>query len=229
MTLTDEQKSKIFELKALGKSAVAISKELGIGRSTIYSTLKEGSTVTVTKEDHVKQEPVAMKDDTESISDNRSEAESIQLAFDPVKFKLISKINHFDPPEDKESRIKQMSKMSEIELQSILQQIEHSRSINMIANQLKYMVYMGTSGIETLTQKVFKLKTQGYSDLIRAQDEQLTLILKDMALESSFEKLAGYQTPTIRLGTFLVTSLLLLDSKNRQSVAPEDASKFKDL
>ena len=218
MTLTDEQKTKIFELKASGKSAVAISKELGIGRSTIYSTLKEVKPIVVVKEDHV--------EDTVQEPEEEQEEEA---PFDPVKFKLIAKINHLDPPEDKETQIKKMSKMSELELQTILQQTEHARSINMIANQLKYMVYMGTSGIETFTQKIFKLKTNGYSDLIRAQDEQLTMILRDMALDSSFEKLTAYQTPSIRLGTFLVTSLLLLDSKNRQSVSHEDNPKFKDL
>jgi hypothetical protein len=218
MTLTDEQKSKIFELKSQGKSAVAISKELGIGRSTIYSTLKEVTAVKVVKEDSVPQEQTPVE-----------EEEVVHVPFDPVKFKLISKINHLDPPENKEEQIKKMSKMSEIELQTILQQVEHSRGVNMIANQLKYMVYMGTTGIEQFTQKVFKLKTNGYSDLIRAQDEQLTLILRDMALDSSFEKMAGYQTPTIRLGTFLITSLLLLDSKNRQAIPPEENPKFKDL
>ena len=217
MTLTDEQKTKIFELKAAGKSAVVISKELGIGRSTIYSTLKEIKPIMVVKEDH------------DSPKEEEQVPEEEEEQFDPVKFKLIAKINHLDPPENKEVQIKKMSKMSEIELHTILQQVEHTRGINMIANQLKYMVYMGTSGIEAFTQKVFKLKTNGYSDLIRAQDEQLTIILRDMALDSSFEKLSAYQTPTIRLGTFLVTSLLLLDSKNRQSVSHEDNPNFKDL
>jgi len=114
----------------------------------------------------------------------------------------------------KDDFLKGLPKKSLGELRGILRLLEHTRTVNNSANQLKHLVYMGASGIEMATQS-FGMKTQGYSSMIKAQDEEIQSILREIALENA-DKLQKYQSPTVRLTLLMTTTLLAVDSRGRQ-------------
>jgi hypothetical protein len=114
----------------------------------------------------------------------------------------------------KDDYLKGMAKKSLGELRGILRLLEHTRTVNNSANQLKHVVFMGASGVEMLSQ-TFGMKTQGYSQMIRAQEEEIQSILREIALENA-DKLQKYQSPTVRLTLLMTTTLLAVDARGRQ-------------
>jgi hypothetical protein len=114
----------------------------------------------------------------------------------------------------KDEFLKGMPKKSLGELRGVLRLLEHTRTVNNSANQLKHIIYMGASGIEMATQS-FGMKTQGYANMIKAQDEEVQSILREIALENA-DRLQKYQSPTVRLTLLMTTTLLAVDSRGRQ-------------
>ena len=135
----------------------------------------------------------------------------------------------------KEEFLKTLTKKGLPELRVILKTIEHTRAVNNTANQLKGMVLMGASGVEMITSQL-GLKTQGYSHMIRAQEEEIQSILREIALER-VDELKKYQRPEVRLTLLLTTTLMAVDSRNRMAEfrqmaqpAPANAEeKYADL
>ena len=115
---------------------------------------------------------------------------------------------------NKEEYLKGMAKKSLGELRGILRLLEQTRTVNNSANQLKHMVFMGASGIEMVSQSI-GMKTQGYGNMIRAQEEEIQSILREIALENA-DRLQKYQSPTVRLTLLMTTTLLAVDSRGRQ-------------
>ena len=115
---------------------------------------------------------------------------------------------------NKDEYLKGMAKKSLGELRGILRLLEQTRSVNNSANQLKHVLFMGSSGIEMITQS-FGMKTQGYSQMIRAQEEEIQSILREIALENA-DKLQKYQSPSVRLTLLMTTTLLAVDARGRQ-------------
>ena len=136
---------------------------------------------------------------------------------------------------NKEDFLKTLTKKGLPELRVILKTIEHTRAVNNTANQLKGMVLMGASGVEMITSQL-GLKTQGYSHMIRAQEEEIQSILREIALER-VDELKKYQRPEVRLTLLLTTTLMAVDSRNRMAEfrqmaqpAPANAEeKYADL
>jgi hypothetical protein len=135
----------------------------------------------------------------------------------------------------KEDFLKSLTKKGLPELRVILKTIEHTRAVNNTANQLKGMVLMGASGVEMVTSQL-GLKTQGYGHMIRAQEEEIQSILREIALER-VDELKKYQRPEVRLTLLLTTTLMAVDSRNRMmefrqmaQPAPANAEeKYADL
>ena len=135
----------------------------------------------------------------------------------------------------KEEFLKTLTKKGLPELRVILKTIEHTRAVNNTANQLKGMVLMGASGVEMITSQL-GLKTQGYGHMIRAQEEEIQSILREIALER-VDELKKYQRPEVRLTLLLTTTLMAVDSRNRMAEfrqmaqpAPANAEeKYADL
>lgn len=114
----------------------------------------------------------------------------------------------------KDDFLKSVSKKGLGELRGLLRLMEHTRTVNNSANQLKHLVFMGASGVEMLSQSL-GMKTQGYAQVIRAQEEEIQSILREIALENA-DKLQKYQSPSVRLTLLLTTTLLAVDSRGRQ-------------
>ena len=115
---------------------------------------------------------------------------------------------------NKEEYLKGMAKKSLGELRGTLRLLEQTRSVNNSANQLKHVVFMGASGIEMASQAI-GMKTQGYGNMIRAQEEEIQSILREIALENA-DRLQKYQSPTVRLTLLMTTTLLAVDARGRQ-------------
>lgn len=132
---------------------------------------------------------------------------------------------------DKETFLNSLHSKSLADLASTLNMFEHTRSVNNLANQLKYGVIAASAGIEMLSKKVLRLKSDGYADMIRAQDAEVTSILREMALDSNMDGLRSVQTPGVRLATLLATTLFAVDSQNRVSntVNPDLVKQYSDL
>lgn len=133
---------------------------------------------------------------------------------------------------NKEEFINSLHKKTQTELLSILETIEFTRTVGNTANQLKHLTFMGASGLELVSKKFLKLKSDGYADIIRAQEKELESIFKEIAMKNADGMLSQYQSPEIRLSTLLVTSLLAVDARNRAASLNQtvnNASNYANL
>ena len=164
-----------------------------------------------------------------------------QVEAPPDKGTLISKltmnVNNFEVvlrdviKGDKESFLKSLHSMSVSELTSTLKLFEHTRSSNNMANQLKYGVFVSAAALEMITKSVLRLRSDGYADMIKAQDAELTAILREMAMDSSMDGLKTLQTPGVRLATLMATTLFSVDARNRMQapLKPDLSSQYREL
>ena len=125
---------------------------------------------------------------------------------------------------------------SDDELRILLKVIERARLVGNMANQFKHMFWITTGALEAGAPFI-GVKATGLSQALRVQDQEIHLILKEMALEraDSFEHA---QRPEIRLAFLVSTTLLSVDSLNRMRAAtgakqkPQQQDKkeeYKDL
>lgn len=134
---------------------------------------------------------------------------------------------------NKEAFLAGLPKRTLIELETTLKSLEYARSASNLTNQMRHLTYVTTQAIEMGTRKM-GLKTQGYASAIRAQDDEIRLILKEIAMERA-AALHAMQRPELRLALILSTTLLALDSQNRlaeqtqKSMNPDTAKAFQDL
>ena len=149
--------------------------------------------------------------------------EPTPIDVDEEKAKVLSKINlnvmNFEPilrdvlRPSKEEFLKVLPKKGLGELRTILKMLEHTRSVNNTANQLKGMVLMGASGIEMVTSQ-FGLKTAGYAAMVKSQEEEIQCILREIAMER-VDDLKKFQRPEVRLALLMTTTLMAVDSRGR--------------
>jgi hypothetical protein len=106
---------------------------------------------------------------------------------------------------------------SDDELRLLLKVIERARLVGNMANQFKHMFWMTTGALEAGAPFI-GVKASGLSQALRVQDQEILLILKEMALEraDSFEHA---QRPEVRLAFLVSTTLLSVDSLNRMRAA----------
>lgn len=102
---------------------------------------------------------------------------------------------------------------SENELVTLLKVIERTRLVGNLTNQFKHMFWMSTSALEMGTQMV-GLKTQGLTEALRIQDEEIKMVLKELAMQKA-DSFSNAQRPEIRLAFLVSTTLLSVDAMNR--------------
>ena len=140
---------------------------------------------------------------------------------------LLKHITHEQP----QAFLESLYKKSPDELTMLLKVIEKTRLIGNLSNQFKHMFWMSTSAVEIGTQ-LAGLKSQGLGDALRIQEQEINMILREMALERA-DSFANAQRPEIRLAFMVSTTLLSVDTMNRMKEkkpkpkpAPEE---YKDL
>lgn len=114
---------------------------------------------------------------------------------------------------NRETYLALLPKKSVPELEIIFKTLEHSRIVANSANQLKHMLFLGASALELATRSI-GLKTQGYAQALRAQEDEIRMILQEIAIERA-ETMAKYQRPEVRLAVILTSTLMSMDNANR--------------
>ena len=99
------------------------------------------------------------------------------------------------------------------------------------------MFWMTSSALEMGTQLI-GLKSQGLTEALRVQDEDIKMVLKELAMQRA-DSFSNAQRPEVRLAFLLSTTLLSVDAMNRarsavakprhQAQASEVEAKFADL
>ena len=121
------------------------------------------------------------------------------------------------------------------ELITLLKVIERTRLVGNLTNQFKHMFWMTTSALEMGTQ-VMGLKSQGLTEALRTQDEEIRMVLKELAMQKA-DTFSNAQRPEVRLAFLVSTTLLSVDAMNRardhrrakQKPDVEPREKFADL
>jgi DNA-binding transcriptional regulator GbsR (MarR family) len=143
------------------------------------------------------------------------------------KAKLISQItmnvNTFEPllkdvlKPNKDTYLSAIQKKSVEELEIALKTIESVRSVHNITTQLRSFFYMGSTAIEMGSQRFLNMKTQGFTQALSMQDEEIRMILAEYAMDKvdSFKKV---NRPEAKLASILAMTLLQVDARNRMNL-----------
>jgi hypothetical protein len=121
-------------------------------------------------------------------------------------------LKHIVKP-DADTFLQELFYKEEAELKLLLRVIERARMTGNMANQFKHVFWMTTGALEAGAPFI-GIKAQGLSQALRQQDEEIGLILKEMALERA-DSFQQAQRPEVRLAFLVSTTLLSVDSMNR--------------
>jgi len=143
--------------------------------------------------------------------------------------KIIFNVEHFAPllesliGRDTSSFILSLVNRGDEELEGLLTLIERTRSVGNLASGFKQLFFAVAQGTELITQGI-GMRTRGFSDQLRAQDEQITMCLKELAIEQ-WERLKGLDSPQIRLSMLFAMTLAQTDARNRMNEVLSSVSK----
>jgi hypothetical protein len=143
--------------------------------------------------------------------------------------------NHVKDPE---KFLNSIQTKSVSDLKTTYELLNHSKTVANSANAMKHLFGVVSSGIEILSQKVFKLHTSGFAQAIMSNEEELRLLFTEIS-SNHIDSVKRLQSPETRLCFLLATTLLSVDSINRNrpvsgavsgsNVNPETEQKFNDL
>jgi len=137
--------------------------------------------------------------------------------------RIIFNVEHFSPHlktiigDNSEAFIQSLAVRSGEELSALLKTIERTRSIGNLAAGFKQVFYIAGQAVET-GSRVIGMKTTGFTQQLREQDEEITMCLKEIAI-NEWERLKAFDSPQIRLGTLFCMTLMQTDARNRMSEA----------
>ena len=134
---------------------------------------------------------------------------------------------HFPFVTDKGSFIKDLATHSAFELADILKTMETTRTMNNLSAQMKQVFFLTARATEALGSRI-RLKTQGLTDALIQQQQELDYIFKELAIDYA-GKFSTTTRPEVKLLMAFGMAVLTVDSQNRlrESLKPEE--KFADL
>lgn len=138
-----------------------------------------------------------------------------------VTQRIIFNVEHFAPHlktitgENKEAFIQSLGNRSGQELQGLLTTIERTRSVGNLAAGFKQMFFVASQAVETGTRMI-GMRTQGFTEQLQEQDEEITMCLKEIAI-NEWERLKAFDSPQIRLGSLFCMTLIQTDARNRMN------------
>ena len=133
--------------------------------------------------------------------------------------KIIFNLQHFGPQlevitgPNREQYIQTLALMSVPQLRETLTTLERTRSVGNIANGFKHVFYMLGQATETATQFI-GMTTQGFTSQLKAQEEEVSMIMKEIAIEQ-WERLKVMDSPQVRLGMLFCMTLIQVDTRNK--------------
>jgi len=134
---------------------------------------------------------------------------------------------HFPFITDKNAFVQSLSEKSAHQLDDLLKMMERTRSVNNLSNQMKQVFFVTARATESLGTRI-RLKTQGLTDALLQQQQELDYILKELAIEYA-DKFNTATRPEIKLLMTFGMAVLSVDSQNRlrEHIKPEE--KYADL
>jgi hypothetical protein len=115
---------------------------------------------------------------------------------------------------DRATFLKSLYSKSEKDLVVILGVINKTRTLANASNQLRHTLYMTAQGAEAVTSRFMNMKTEGFAQALRTQDEEIRMILREIVMDK-LDSLQKLQRPELRLAMLFSTTLLATDSANR--------------
>jgi len=120
------------------------------------------------------------------------------------------------------------------DLSDVLANMELSKSVRMLSVQMKQVFLVGSRAVEVAGKAFLKLKTDGLTDALLAQQKELDFLFKELAIKHA-RKFGKATEPEIRLLMMFGIALLQTDATNRvrermaTTTPPETTEKYGDL
>ena len=157
---------------------------------------------------------------------------------------IMFNVEHFAPMlrkiigDDAEAFVQSLPQRNDRELEGLLSIIDRTRSVGNMATTMKHTFYMAATGAEVVSSSFLNMRTGGYVEALRAQDTEITMAIKELAIEN-YNKFSKMNRPEMRLGMLAVMTLIQVDSQARireamgsQTIPPVKAdlqTKYEDL
>ena len=138
---------------------------------------------------------------------------------------------HYPFITDKTAFAMSLNDKSSGQLQDLLNTMERTRSTNNLSAQMKQVFFVSARAAETLGSRI-RLKTDGLTNALIQQQQELDYIFKELALTYS-DKFTKASSPEMRLLMMFGMTILQVDSQNRireamaRTETPEE--KYQDL
>ena len=154
--------------------------------------------------------------------------------------RIILNVDNFLPLynfiKDKDEYIRSLPRKSVAELDNILKTLENTRTVINLTNQFKGVFSVVVRGTEVIGSQLFRLKTQGLADNFASSQQEIDLILREIAIDYA-PKMRITQKPELRLAMLYAMTVLQTDQMNRMkdmmraNAPPEQkvAEKYADL
>ena len=139
-------------------------------------------------------------------------------AFEPLLGNIIQP--------DREKFLKSLYSKSETDLSLLLGVMVKTRTLANATNQMRHTFYLTAQGAEVLTSRFLSMRTDGFSQALRSQDEEVRMIMKEIAMEK-LDSLQKLQRPELRLAMLFTTTLLATDSANRMKDVAQKQKETK--
>ena len=156
--------------------------------------------------------------------------------------RIIFNVQHFGPLLEtitgpKDTFIQSLSKKDGAELKHLLTTLERTRSVGTLSAGFKQVFYVAAQGVEVASGMI-GVESQGFTSHLKEQDEEITMCLKEIAL-NEWERLKTLDSPQMRLGVLFALTLAQTHTRNAMAsqiahanavpVNPEVAKANEDL
>lgn len=242
MKLDETQRSSIMEDKR-HMTTKELQQKYNVSRSTIQR-IKLPNLEERAAEFHGEAKDRAPRDQTkENFAEmlvkqiQREEAPILklpQIDRQPIIQKILMNADtfpaHYPFITDKTSFALSLNDKSVGQLQDLLDTMERTRSTNNLSAQMKQVFFVSARAAETLGSRI-RLKTDGLTNALIQQQQELDYIFKELALTYS-DKFTKASSPEIRLLMMFGMTILQVDSQNRirEAMRTETSEeKYQDL
>jgi len=134
--------------------------------------------------------------------------------------RILFNVEHFGPlltgiigPNPPEF-IQGLEKRGDLELKALLNTLERTRSVGNLASGFKQTFFFVVGQATEVVTKLVGMKTDGFVDHLRQQDTEVTMIMKELAIDQ-WETLKGMNSPEMRFGALFGLTLIQTDAANR--------------
>ena len=135
--------------------------------------------------------------------------------------RIVFNLQHFGPLltgivgplEEHPVFIQSLASKETLELAHMLNTLERARSVGTISAGFKQVFYTVAQGVE-LSSRLVGVKAQGFTDHLRQQDEEITMCLKEIAM-NEWERLKELDSPQARLGILFCLTLAQTHTHNQ--------------